>query len=186
MAKGEMKATRNHDRALEAAVEIVGTQGIHSLTHGQVDISSGLPKGSTSNYFRTRAALIHATVGYLVRAEQNAFNAGTKLQTTEDLVKALTEFVHDASGRQRTVAAARLAFFIEAFHDPQVRETLSQARHDIDTWAARTLETLGFPAPFAAARRILAQLEGMVLHNLTFGDHSVPREDIAAVIRSCL
>jgi AcrR family transcriptional regulator len=45
-------------RVLEAAVELLGTEGLRSLTHARVDERAGLPKGSTSNYFRTRAQLL--------------------------------------------------------------------------------------------------------------------------------
>ena len=45
-------------RVLEAAVELLGTEGLRALTHARVDAQAGLPKGSTSNYFRTRAQLL--------------------------------------------------------------------------------------------------------------------------------
>jgi hypothetical protein len=45
-------------RALDAAIELLGTEGLRALTHVRVDLRAGLPKGSTSNYFRTRAALL--------------------------------------------------------------------------------------------------------------------------------
>ncbi|HEX5919668.1 MAG TPA: TetR family transcriptional regulator, partial [Nocardioides sp.] len=38
---------------LDAALELVGTQGMRGLTHRAVDAAAGLPAGSTSNYFRT-------------------------------------------------------------------------------------------------------------------------------------
>ena len=186
MAKTGATTTTNRDGALNAAVEIVGTQGIHALTHGRVDTTAGLPKGSTSNYFRNRAALIRATVDHLVTAEQSILTNDPESRTIDDLVNALVEFVHDAAGPQRTLTTARFAFFIEASHNDQVREGLVPARRRVETWAARTLETLAIPAPFAAARRILAQLEGLILHNLTFGDDSTNRADIAAVVQSCL
>ena len=37
-------------RVLEAAVELLGTEGLRSLTHARVDERAGLPKGSTSNF----------------------------------------------------------------------------------------------------------------------------------------
>ena len=35
-----------------------GTAGLRALTHNRVDERAALPRGSTSNYFRTREALI--------------------------------------------------------------------------------------------------------------------------------
>jgi DNA-binding transcriptional regulator YbjK len=39
-------------RVLEAAVVLLGTEGLRALAHARVDEQAGLPKGSTSNYFR--------------------------------------------------------------------------------------------------------------------------------------
>ena len=44
-------------RALDAAIDLLGTQGLRALAHTRVDERASLPKGSTSNYFRTRQAL---------------------------------------------------------------------------------------------------------------------------------
>lgn len=176
----------NRDRALTAALDIVGTQGTHALTHSRVDTAAGLPKGSTSNYFRSRAALIHATVDHLVETERSMFEAGTGPGSIEDFVTALVTFVDDATGPQRTFTAARFAFFVESFHDAHIREELAGARQRIEAWAAQILEPLGFPRPFASARRILTHLDGTMLHRLTFGDAVDEREDIDAVVRSCL
>lgn len=41
-------------------IELLGTQGLRALTHGRVDARAGLPRGSTSNHFRTRQALLGA------------------------------------------------------------------------------------------------------------------------------
>jgi DNA-binding transcriptional regulator YbjK len=37
-------------------LKLLGTEGLRALTHARVDECAGIPKGSTSNYFRTRAA----------------------------------------------------------------------------------------------------------------------------------
>lgn len=183
---GTTKTKSNRNRALNAAIEIAGTQGTHALTHGRIDAAAGLPRGSTSNYFRSRAALIHATVDHLVAAEQNLFDAGPAQLSIDDLVTAVVVFVDEATEKHRTLTAARFAFFVEGFHDERIREELGQARQRILTWAAQILEALGVARPFTAARRILTHLEGTMLHRLTFNEDAEHRDDIEAVVRSCL
>ena len=178
-------AATNRDRALRAALQIVGDQGIRALTHGRVDSTAGLPAGSTSNHFRTRAALIHATVDHLASVEQDAFAVGKRPQTVEELVDALVGFIQDAGGPLRQLTVARFVFFVEGFHDAQVRDALARARARIEAWAAQTLEALGFTYPFAAARRILTHVDGTIFQRLTFGDLSDVRNDVEALIRSC-
>ena len=46
---------------LDAAIDILCDDGVGGLTHRQVDSRAGVPAGTTSNYFRTRQALLEAT-----------------------------------------------------------------------------------------------------------------------------
>lgn len=61
--------TSTRTRALDAAIDLLGTEGLRALTHGRVDERAGIPKGSTSNYFRTRAALLSGVVARIVERE---------------------------------------------------------------------------------------------------------------------
>src|SRR5687768_18473206 len=60
-------ATR--ERALAAAVDLLGEQGVRALTHARVDARAGLPPGSTSNWFRTRRALLGGVVDWIAERE---------------------------------------------------------------------------------------------------------------------
>ena len=73
------------DRALRAAVEEVGDNGIRALTHARVDARAGLPKGSTSNWFRTRAALVAGVVAHLAD-EERAMAPVKEVATAEELI----------------------------------------------------------------------------------------------------
>lgn len=179
-------ADTNRARALRAALMIVGTQGIRGLTHSRVDAFAELPRGSTSNYFRTRASLLYGVVDHLVTTELETFAGGIQPQTIEELVKALSGVVREATGPGRTLSAARLAFFAEAFHDPQIRGPLEQARDRVHASAARILEILGVSRPFEAAQRVLAYVDGAILRGLAFGDVAGVGRDLDAVVRSCL
>jgi DNA-binding transcriptional regulator YbjK len=44
----------------DAAIEILGTAGIHELSHRTVDRRAGVPAGTASNYFRSRDELLAA------------------------------------------------------------------------------------------------------------------------------
>ena len=66
-------ATR--ERALDAAVELLGVHGLRALTHARVDERAGLPLGSTSNWFRTRRALLGGVVDWIAERERADFDA---------------------------------------------------------------------------------------------------------------
>ena len=46
----------------DAAISTLARDGMRGLTHRAVDRAAGLPEGSASYYFRTRQALLQATV----------------------------------------------------------------------------------------------------------------------------
>src|SRR5262244_257293 len=46
----------------DAAIRTLARDGMRGLTHRAVDRTAGLPEGSASYYFRTRRALLQATV----------------------------------------------------------------------------------------------------------------------------
>lgn len=175
---------RTRERALGAAVELLGTQGIRALTHGRTDAAAGLPKGSTSNHFRTRADLIHAVVDHIVASEQRVFAAGGPPQNLDEFVTSLRAFIREATGPQRTLTVARLACFVEAVHDAQIRAALADGRRAIEGATAGALEALGLPRPFSAARRLLAHVDGMILHQLTF--KQMTEEDVASALQAGL
>ena len=54
-------ATRQQ-QILDAAVDLLGEQGVRAVTHRAVDAAAGLPAGATSNLFRTREALFDGIV----------------------------------------------------------------------------------------------------------------------------
>ena len=49
------------NQILDAAIDILCDDGVGGLTHRQVDSRAEVPAGTTSNYFRTRQALLEAT-----------------------------------------------------------------------------------------------------------------------------
>ncbi len=46
------------DDVCDAGLDVLATEGLRGLTHRAVDRTAGLPDGSSSNVFRTRAALL--------------------------------------------------------------------------------------------------------------------------------
>ena len=54
----------------DAAIATLASDGMRGLTHRAVDHAAGLPEGSTSYYFRSRLALLEATVQRLVELDE--------------------------------------------------------------------------------------------------------------------
>jgi len=103
----------------DAALQLLADEGAKGLSHLKVDGRAGVPDGTTSFYFRTRSALLHAVAERMVELDLAA------LQTVADRAA-----VEDGS------AASTLAkVVLQSGLDPQLSRT--RARHELTIQAAR-------------------------------------------------
>lgn len=174
------------DRAIRAAVELLGTEGAHALTHRRVDDRAGLPAGSTSNHFRTRAALVDGAADGIVGPELRGLEAAVHPTDAAELVEQLAALVEQLTGPMRVATTARHVLFLEATHDAHVRERLSADRPAYVAGVAAVLERLGAAEPRVAAEALAATCEGIILHRIARGDASDPRPVLAVAVRGAL
>lgn len=172
-------------RILDAAVELLGTQGLKALTHVRVDAVAGVPKGSTSNYFRTRAALLTGVVERL--AELDLADLVLPPRPPADVgafVALLAHAVETATTATRTRTIARYVLFLEGTHNEDVRRPLLAGRAYFRSFAETTMERLGASDPVAAATAITAVGDGMIIHRVTVDPDADVLAPIDAVVRA--
>lgn len=181
-----MASTR--DRALDAAVELLGEQGIRGLTHARVDERADLPKGSTSNWFRTRDALIAGVITWLAEVERAEFALGgaPRITSTRELVDALSGFIAVQTGPLAGRTRARYALFLEGNSDPELLAPLLQQRAAYVEWTTALLAGIGAAHPEGAARTLMATGEGLVFHRLTIDPDAEIRPVIERAVRACM
>ena len=100
--------TSLRDRALDAAIELLGTHGLKALTHRRVDVRAELPPGSTSNYFRTRDALLRGVADAILEREVAGMGATFAPRSAGELLDALVALLDRTTEDQRTLTSARL------------------------------------------------------------------------------
>jgi DNA-binding transcriptional regulator YbjK len=179
-----MPPTRS--RAVDAAIELIGTEGLRALTHARVDAQAGLPKGSTSNHFRTRRALMTGVVEGLVAREQPALAAAFSPGSADELVDGLCSVLGNLTEANRIATTARLVLFLEASHDAALREALSRGRAALSESLVTALAALGAPDPEVAGFTVAACFEGLLLHRIARHDETDPRPVFALVVRAVL
>ncbi len=173
---------------LEAAVELLGTQGLRALTHARADEAAGVPRGSASNYFRTRAALLAGVVEWIVREEIAGLDAGQEApgalpSTVEGLVELLAGTVERLTGPFRVRTTARYILFLEGTHDDDVRRPLLAGRAGFRAFAEAALAALGAADPALAATAVMALGEGLIMHRLAVDPDADVRGAIDAAVR---
>ena len=174
-------------RVLEAAVELLGTEGLRALTHARVDEQAGLPKGSTSNYFRTRAQLVTGVSNWISERElTEADDMATAPHSPADLVETLAAGIDFLTGPNRSMTAARLTLFMEANHNADIRAAVSQTRSVMEHSIVAAMARLGAAEPYAAGLALMACCEGIILHRMARHDDTDARPLLRLVVNAAL
>ena len=177
-------ATR--ERALEAAVELLGAKGVRALSHARVDEQAGLPPGSTSNWFRTRRALLVGVVDRLAERERADFDPAAMPAVTglDGLIEGLCAMAELQTGRFAARTRARYALFLELTDDPELGEPLRRQRREFERWTEGILIAVGITDPVPATRALMALADGLLLHRLTVDRELDMRPAIERAVRA--
>jgi DNA-binding transcriptional regulator YbjK len=169
-----------------SALHVLATAGARGLTHRAVDAAAGVPGGSTSYYFRTRAALLSACLDDLVEqdmAELEAMEPLLAASSAEVLAQAMADQVLRwlTTGRERHLARYELT--LESVRRPDVAEVLQAGGRAIRLRVADVLAGLGAPDSRARADWLVACLDGIVFDRLVGAsrDAVVSREELEVV-----
>ncbi|MCZ2830180.1 hypothetical protein O2W14_15180 [Modestobacter sp. VKM Ac-2986] len=163
-----MPAT-TRERALEAAVELLGAEGVRALSHARVDRRAGLPAGSTSNWYRTRRALLGGVVDWIAERERADFDASAmpSIRDVGGLIERLSAMAEIQSGPFAARTRARYALFLELADDPELSEPLRRQRREFERWTEQIVVAVGVADPVPATRALMALADGLLLHRLT-------------------
>jgi len=176
------------EQLLDAAITVLGSQGIRQLTHRAVDAAAGLPAGSASNYFKTRDALVDAIIERFAERERASWEALAGMvtpRTAEELAGVLAAYVRRAVGADRVVTIARYGVFIESALRPGSRAQLTESAREIRRWGAEWLRSVGAPDPALACELLLDQMDGLILHHLAYPELAGDLEGrLVAIVRA--
>ena len=170
----------------DAAIAVLADRGARGLTHRAVDQAAGLPPGTTSNYARTRAALLTLTLARIAELDAADGPPGLPGLSGSALADALAQMLHrmitDQEARRRVLARFELAF--EATRRPELRAAYDDMGRAFRTEAARLLAAAGSADPEQDAWALIAWLEGTAFYALAgAGASAIPS---AAVLRGQL
>lgn len=176
------------ERALDAALALVGDEGIRALTHARVDARAQLPKGSTSNWFRTRDALVAGVVTWLAESERAdlAADGMPVIETPDQLVDAFTGMILAQTGPFASRTRARYALFLESVGSPDLLAPLLDQRRAYVAWTTDLLARIGARHPDEAVRTLMAAADGLVLHRVTVDPDAPVQPLIARAVAACM
>ncbi|MDG6109215.1 TetR family transcriptional regulator [Dactylosporangium aurantiacum] len=151
-------------RLADAAIEVVGTGGVRALTHRAVDTRAGLPQGTCSYHFPSRAALLTAALTRIAALDLADAAAGSPAGSRGgDLGGDLGVLLAAWAGPQATRTRARFMLML----DPQARAELGDSADTLaGGFVRRATELFGSED---RARLAIALVDGLLLDELTRG-----------------
>lgn len=166
------------------ALHVLATAGARGLTHRAVDTAAAVPAGSTSYYFRTRAALLSACLDDLVARSHEDLDAMRPLVTaadTDTMASALAGLLERwlTTGRERHLARYELS--LEALRRPDLAAELHRGGTMIRLRVAGVLAGLGADDPELRAHWLVAALDGILFDRLA-GANAAARVDRAELL----
>jgi AcrR family transcriptional regulator len=199
-----VESKRKHNAAerrrllCDAAFELLADEGPRGLSPLKVDRHAGLPDGTTSFYYRTRAALLHGVADQLVRYDAEAFTEAFKdapNSTGTAIARTLAGqilAIRDEPQRSRT--RARLELTMSARRDIGIASEFQQMADSYRALAERLVIAIqtgnGAPVDRALCDEqtsvLLAYLGGLVFGFANDSPDSMSRDDIARQIRAVI
>lgn len=169
---------------MDAALKVVADNGMKGLTHRAVDTAAHLPQGTTSNYYRSRTALVEAVLDRLLELDaallQDQGPAGLP-QNVEELAAQLADLVLALAGQHQGLTRARLALSLDQ------PESVTAGHFRLVGGLEQALAVLGIADPPGRARDLADYGDGVLLHLLTVRrDEQPDAAAIAAAVRRLL
>lgn len=161
----------------DTAIAVLAAQGARGLTHRAVDRAASLPAGSTSNYARTREALLLCALTRITQLEAADAAAVMREDARQSpppsvavdegadpavlLAAPIAEMLHQGLTHGRTRLLARYELALEATRRPELRAIYDEASRPFREPVAGMLRMAGSAAPERHARLLIAWCEGV-------------------------
>ncbi len=175
---------------LDAALRVVGRDGVAAVTHRAVAAEADAPVGLLTYYFGSIDGLLEAALSSFVEREIERVTALTEaLGETPDvqLAETVAEGTLAAFRAQGVAQVGQFELYATAARRAELQ---AAARQCIDAYVAlaeSVLVRLGAEKPNEGARALVAIIDGFTLHRLAAGadeafDHDVAVPAIMAVV----
>ncbi|MFF8811281.1 TetR/AcrR family transcriptional regulator [Streptomyces pactum] len=179
-ARGARKPVTNYGSGrgalLDAAVRVVARGGLRGLTYRAVAEEAGVTHGLVVHHFGSRDALIEEAVDHAFRSSLDVSSLDTGAERAADFAAGLGAMVEAGPDLQ----TFQYELLLESRRRPELMPRLRALYDEYVATARRDLSRiLNRPVDRGLSRLVFAALEGLVLHQLVFGEREVTEEALA-------
>ena len=176
----------------DTAITVLAEQGSRELTHRAIDRAAGLPEGSTSNLFRTRDALLAATLRRQVERETEMYATMPAPESIADIDSAarwMAALIHAfTSADNSELVSARYELFLEGQRRPAFRKLLDEVRDNFILMVDELLGRLGLERGKRNSMAVLVTLDGLsanqVFHRTSILSEAEIKSQLAHLLAS--
>ncbi|WP_232663774.1 TetR/AcrR family transcriptional regulator [Pseudonocardia sp. TRM90224] len=172
------------DQLADAALTVLARSGMRGLTHRAVDREAEIAEGSTSYYFRTRAALLQGCVERMaaltldeVGDPSDPSGPNDPSGPTDDPAAALEQLgervfaaVHGWATHDRDRLLARHELLLESARRPELRKVLAEAADRVITVVETQVAGLGLADSHARIVDLVGCIDGLALSKAVAGE----------------
>jgi DNA-binding transcriptional regulator YbjK len=175
---------------VDTAIDMLADTGSGGVTHRQVDERAHLPSGTTSNYFRTRLALLEATAARVAELHWQGVAALQALVgqsgSRADVAAIMTTLISNPDDTARRRTLARYELFLEGTRRPELRPILADIASAATKSATLLLQWAGIDATDAQVGRLSRMLNGVAFSQLTVSPEAMGGADPAELVDGML
>ncbi len=163
------RAEQRRRGILEAALKVIAAGGVESVTHRRVASEAAVPLGSTTYYFSSREDLVREAFRYYL-AEVGAVLTRLADRAELDSAAGVVDLLVEMARREfaeTPLVLAEYELILYAARDKALAKELNAWERGLEAQVARTLDGLGAPRPFDAARTLVELMRGFEIGQLT-------------------
>ena len=171
----------------DAAIEVLGTRGIHQLSHRAVDETASVPPGTATNYFKSREELLEAVAHRIVElqlADMDA-TAGSRTESVDEpaLAALIGRMLYEAVTSHRTRLLAIFELLLEATRRPALLDALSSLAPSILGATVRHHRALGLQSSPEQVQALITLYGGALFSLATAPPGSVTEQSATGLAR---
>lgn len=186
---------RRRAQIADTAIELLVEGGVHGVTHRAVDIRAGLPAGTTSNYFRSREALLVAVTRRVAELHQADMADAAAAHVPEGdpidrTIALIAASLHHAATAQRERYLAIFELRLESLRRPALAEAFDRLMDTMTSFTTAHHTDLRLDIPPAAVPQLMILYGGALFTLVTTApptqNESVTWHLATAIVRGAL
>jgi DNA-binding transcriptional regulator YbjK len=182
--------TRRRNALADAAIEVLGTSGIHKLSHRAVDEHADLPTGTAANYFPRRDDLLAAAAERVAELHMTEMAAADRAAPPRDaagpelLAELIGVSLYDAATRHRIRYLAAYELALESTRQPALAVAMARLGGGAMETTIAEHRALGLTTAPTQVQELIALYNGTLLTLVVAPAGSVTPEATLALARS--